>query len=167
VCIDHFDHPVTVRIVSFLRDIGLEVESGVSCEPTFLPGIAIVGGVLLVDESRLDHPGDLLHEAGHLALKSPAERRAVTMNMGSDAGEEMGAIAWSYAAARYLGLDPAVVFHDEGYRGSSQALIENFNAGRYLGVPMLHYRELSVEPRQAAKLGPEPYPAMLRWIRDA
>lgn len=161
-----FLDPVTARIVAFLHQIGLEVRRGTIGEPTFLPGIAIVDGVLLVDEAQLDHPGDLLHEAGHLALKSPGERQAIHLNMGSDGGEEMGAIAWSYAAAIHLGLDPSVVFHDEGYRGSSQAIIENFGAGRYLGVPMLHYRDLAVEPRQAPALGLPPYPHMLRWLRD-
>jgi hypothetical protein len=162
-----FLDPLTARIVTFLREIGLDVQSGTTTEPTFLPGIAIIGETLLIDESLLDHPGDLLHEAGHLALKSPAERQAAHLNMGSDGGEEMGAIAWSYAAAKHLGLDPAVVFHDEGYRGSSQAIIENFAAGRYLGVPMLHCYDLAVEPRQAPTLGLPPYPHMLRWLRDA
>jgi hypothetical protein len=34
----------------------------------------------------------------------------------------MGAIAWSYAAALQIGLDPGIVFHAAGYRGSSQEL---------------------------------------------
>ena len=48
----------------------------------------------------------------------------------------MMAIAWSYAAAVHLGLDPAVVFHEAGYRGGSGSLIENFAQERYIGVPI-------------------------------
>ena len=51
----------------------------------------------------------------------------------------MAAIAWSWAALVHLRLDPAVVFHQEGYRGGSQSLIENFSMGRFVGVPMLRW----------------------------
>ena len=40
---------------------------------------------------------------------------------GEDAGEEMGAIAWSYAAALHIGLDPRVVFHEDGYKGAANS----------------------------------------------
>jgi hypothetical protein len=56
--------------------------------------------VLCYDPAQLQHPGDLLHEAGHLAVKSPSDRRLAGVNLGSDPAEEMMAIGWSYAAAR-------------------------------------------------------------------
>ena len=40
------------------------------------------------------------------------------------------AIAWSYAAGVHLGLSASLVFHEMGYRGGSQALIDNFSMGR-------------------------------------
>ena len=77
----------------------------------------------------------------------------------------MASIAWSYAALRYLDLDPAIVFHPDGYQGGSAGIIENFEAGCYFGVPLLQLYAMSYEPRQAAEKGVTPYPHMLRWVR--
>ena len=86
--------------------------------------------------------------------------------MGADGGLEMAAIAWSYAAAVHLNLDPAVVFHEEGYRGGAQTILENFQAGRYIGVPLLQYMGLTADAKRAQAINVEPYPHMLRWLRD-
>lgn len=160
-----FRRPETQQIAAFLREIGLVIIAGQVDDTSFLPGIEVIPCGLRVDEARLTHPGDLLHEAGHLAVLSPAERAAVAADVGDNGGLEMAAIAWSYAAAVHLGLDPAIVFHPEGYRGGSQALIENFSAGRYFGVPVLQWLGLAIEPQHAAPSS-RVYPAMLRWLRD-
>jgi hypothetical protein len=153
-------------IASFLARIGLPVEIGEIGQPTFLPGIHVEGGILRVDPPKLSWPGDLLHEAGHLALLSGERRRQVTGSVGDDGGEEMGAIAWSYAAAVHLQLDPAVVFHEHGYHGGGQSLCENFAEGRYIGVPMLQWLGLTLDAPSAGPLGEKPYPHMLRWLRE-
>ncbi|MEO8596967.1 MAG: hypothetical protein ABI759_26860 [Candidatus Solibacter sp.] len=134
-------------------------------EATFLPGVHAASGILLVNLDRLLWPGDLLHEAGHLALLTPEARREAEGNVGNDGGDEMGAIAWSYAAALHLNLDPAVVFHAGGYQGGSEALLANFTAGHYLGVPVLEWRGLCLSGQRAAETGAAPYPHMLRWLR--
>jgi hypothetical protein len=154
----------TSAIVAFLDEIGLPVTFCDISGETFLPGIRIERGRLLVDEARLLYPGDLLHEAGHLALLPPERRDAITGEAGDDAGFEMGAIAWSYAAALHIGIDPAVVFHAHGYRGSSQAIMENFAAGRYMGVPILEWLGLTVSPRGNGTHGVRSYPDMLKWL---
>jgi hypothetical protein len=59
------------------------------------------------------------------------------------------------------------VFHDQGYRGGSKALIENFTQGRYIAVPTLQWIGLTAEPRRAAELGVAPYPYMLKWLRES
>ena len=141
------------RIVGFLREIGLAVWVAEIDGPTVLPGIKVVNGGLVVDPARLKYPGDLLHEAGHLAVMPAARRAQANDDTGSDGGEEMAAIAWSYAAALRLGLDARVVFHDAGYRGGSVSMVENFEAGRYVGVPMLVWLGLT-----------ERYPEMIRWL---
>jgi hypothetical protein len=156
--------PIANTIVSFLRQIGLDVRLGELPDSTFLPGILIEYGGLVVDPSRLRFPGDLLHEAGHLAVVPPDRRAAMHRDAGRNAGEEMAAIAWSYAALVHLGLDPAVVFHPDGYRGGSQALIENFAERRYVGVPILQWRDMSLDDRQAREQNLPPYPHMLRWL---
>jgi hypothetical protein len=124
-------------------------------------------GVLVIDEQRLLYPGDLLHEAGHLALLAPSQRMQIGGEMGDDLGFEIGAIAWSYAAAKHLKMDPFTVFHDGGYRGSSKAFVENFEAGRYVGVPILEWLGLSLGDKSAKALNVPAYPSMLRWVRDS
>ncbi len=95
----------------------------------------------------------------------PSERRtAITGEAGDDAGYEMAAIAWSYAAALHIGLDPAIVFHPTGYRGSSQAIMENFAAGRYIGVPILEWLGLTISQPGNEAQGVTPYPHMLKWL---
>jgi len=57
------------------------------------------------------------------------------------------------------------VFHAAGYRGGAESLIENFEGGRYIGVPLLQAYGMTIEPRRAKPDGPPPYPHMLRWLR--
>jgi hypothetical protein len=159
------DDPIAVRIVAFLREIGLDVQVRALAEPTFLPGIHIERGGLVVDPERLTYPGDLLHEAGHLAVVPPAERAAMDGDAGGDQANEMMAIGWSYAALLHLGLDPSIVFHPGGYQDGGQAYRRNFAEGRYLAVPMLQWIGLTLDSRQAREEGVAPYPHMLRWLR--
>jgi hypothetical protein len=148
--------PIVERMVAFLEGIGLSVRAGAISERSFLPGVTIEGGVLVFDEKRLLYPGDLLHEAGHLAVLTPDARSQVNADAGPDAGFEMGAIAWSYAVALHLEIDPAIVFHEAGYRGQSAAILENFAAARYIGVPILEWVGLTTV---------QTYPIMRRWLR--
>jgi hypothetical protein len=156
---------LTARLLAFLVRIGLEARTRPLREPTFLPGIRIRRGALLVDPARLRYPGDLLHEAGHLAVTPAARRPALDGDLGTDLGDEIGAIAWSYAAARHLGVDPAVVFHPDGYRGCSQGFLDNFARGRYVGVPLLQWMGLTLDEKAARAQGVPAYPHMLRWLR--
>jgi hypothetical protein len=151
--------PVIRRIVGFIRGIGIAVVAAPVEPPCFVPGIRIVHGELHMDESQMTWPGDLLHEAGHLAVTASDERDSVHRDAGTDGGAEMAAIAWSYAAALHIGLDPTVVFHDGGYKGGAGALIENFAEGRYIGVPLLQYYGLCREKGEGC------YPHMLAWVR--
>lgn len=162
---EEFTDPTTATIVAFLRRIGIEVRAGELAEATFLPGILIDRGGLVVDERRLSFPGDLLHEAGHLAVAAPERRAEMGANAGPDAAEEMMAIAWSYAALVHLGLEPSVVFHPEGYKGGSESLIEAFSSGSPFGVPMLQWLGMTCDGRTAPVRGVPPYPHMLRWLR--
>ena len=82
--------PIVESMISFLNGIGLSVRTSEISEPSFLPGIAIRRGVLVIDELRLLYPGDLLHEAGHLALLPPESRAEISADAGPDAGLEMG-----------------------------------------------------------------------------
>src|SRR5580698_10672688 len=139
-----FADPLTERLVAFVRGIGIEVRTAALPEKTILPGLDTRHGAVLIDETRMTHPGDILHEAGHLAVTDPTERNAPQLS--PTPADEMTSIAWSYAALCHLALDPAVVFHCDGYKGGAASIIENFTAGRYFGVPLLHACGMAVEP---------------------
>ncbi|HEX7848992.1 MAG TPA: hypothetical protein VF485_04580 [Sphingomonas sp.] len=147
-------------IVDFIRGIGIAVETAALPEDGFLPAIAVRDGRLVYDPDRLQYPGDLLHEAGHVAVTDPALRPTVS-EFDSNGGDEMAAIGWSYAAALAAGIDPCVVFHDFGYRNGGRSILANFAEGRFLGVPMLQYYGLARFPHDDG----EPYPAMVKWLR--
>jgi hypothetical protein len=162
VSADNFADPLVGRIAAFLRRIGIPVEAAVLEDDTFLPGVAVAGRGLRVDTSRLAWPGDLLHEAGHIAVGDPAR---ADDQVSDDPGEEMAALAWSFAAATHLGLDPSVPFHEGGYRGGGKALAEAFSSGGDVGVPMLALWGLTMEPRRAKAAGIPGYPHMQAWRR--
>jgi hypothetical protein len=158
-----FSNPLTARLADFVRRIGIDVQSVTLSEPGFLPGLDVRHGMLLIDEERLEHPGDILHEAGHIAVTDPVARTQPTIS--PKGGDENAAIAWSYAAACHLGLDPAIVFHRDGYRGWGSAFVSNFTTGHYVGVPLLQLYDMALEPRLAKVRGVDPYPHMLCWLR--
>ena len=84
-----------------------------------MPGLSIRNGCLIIDPEKLLYPGDILHEAGHIAVVPAEMRQALNddvTNTQFDEGCEMAAIAWSYAACRYLSIDPHIVFHEHGYK---------------------------------------------------
>ena len=139
--------------LNFLNGIGLQARPGEVRDDTFVPGIEIENGTLIFDEAKLKYPGDLLHEAGHLAVMAPGERSRANATVDTGPGEEMAAIAWSYAAALHIGIDPSVVFHPDGYKGGSQAILENFATGHYFGVPLLEMWKMT-----------EKYPQMAKWL---
>lgn len=164
-----FKGDLTQKIAVFLKEIGLEIVSTRITSETFLPGILVAQGKLLIDEDQLLWPGDLLHEAGHLAVASAELRPTLTGEVilpdaNLDAIESQ-AIAWSYAASLHLGLDPKTVFHEGGYRGQSAALLMNFEVGVPLGVNGLQEAGMTMI-ENAAREGVRPYPHMLKWLRD-
>jgi hypothetical protein len=160
----------TNRIAAFLRSIGIEVLRARCDELTFLPGIKVEDGGLLVDEAKLQFPGDLLHEAGHLAVAPARMRETLSgeVNLPDTNMDviESQAIAWSYAAAKHLGLDPEVVFHEGGYKGKSEALLRNFSLGVYIGASGLAEIGMTALGETARDLAVPPYPHMLKWLRD-
>jgi len=148
---------VIARITAFLDGIGIPTTATSLTEPTFLPGLTLDRGAIRYDVMRLTYPGDLLHEAGHIALTPAAERPSLTPESPFNLGDDLGAIAWSYAAILHLQLDPAIVFHDGGYRGNSPAFLRNFAEGHYVGVPLLEWMGMTTWGT---------FPRMGKWLRD-
>jgi len=163
------DH-VTQKIADFITDIGLELVNQRLDEETFLPGILVRSGSIVVDEDKLRYPGDMLHEAGHLAL-APGEIRPslggeVALPGVSMEPIEAQAMAWSYAAALFIGIDPRIVFHQGGYFGASESLLLNFSIGAYIGVTGLQEAGLTLFGESARDKGIPSYPHMIKWLRD-
>ena len=156
--------------ISFLNSIGIETIFREIEEECFLPGLLIENGKIVIDLNTLVNPGDILHEAGHIAV-TPAEKRAllnaqtITQSDFRDA-EEMMAIAWSYAACIHLSIDPYFVFHDNGYKGGGSYIADNFRQKRYFGLSMLQWVGLTADEKNADKLKVNPYPHMIKWLRD-
>ena len=160
-----FTDPIVAQIVPFLEGIGIPVRTEPVSGDSLLPGVTVRCGTLIFDPETLPWPGDLLHEAGHIAVSDPAVR-ATQEEVPSDPGEEMAAMAWSYAAAVELGIDPVHVFHVAGYQGGGENYLESYTkGGTGIGVPMLQFYGMSAEPHQAGPLALPAFPAMTRWLR--
>lgn len=161
--------PQLEAICAFLARIGVACVEAVLPDPTFLPGVEIEDGVLRFDPTRLSHPGDLLHEAGHVALCPSPERARLRGNVATSVpemkGTELGVILWSLAACRELGLPLDVVLHAGGYAGDADWLRENFERGTYIGLPLLVWMGLCEDPGHARREGREGFPRMIRWVR--
>ncbi len=162
-----FADPQTARIAAFLCGIGIPVEPADLPGRCFVPGIRIECGRLLVDEARMTYPGDLLHEAGHIAVMTPEVRARRSLDISQNMGDEIAAIAWSWAALTHLRLDPASVFHPGGYRGSSAWFTELFGSGNAPGLPLLQWMGLTYDAKTAEAHGALPFPHMRRWLREA
>lgn len=151
------------RCRAFIQNIGiciLEEEIG---ESTFLPGITVRNGCLVMDRAKLKYPGDLLHEAGHIALIAATERKKISgdVTQGDEGkkGYELGVLLWSYFAAKHVGVAPEVVFHPDGYKGESEWLIGNFRSGKYIGLPLLEWMQI-------ARKKPSGEPEIISWLRQ-
>ena len=114
------------RIMAFLRGVGLAVREADVPVDSFLPGLRIVKGGLQVDLARLRWPGDLLHEAGHLAVVPAALRSDMDDALAEmhpvPHGGEVEATVWAWAALQHLRLPSSVLFHDGGYHGRAAGL---------------------------------------------
>ncbi|CAN5838262.1 hypothetical protein BH11BAC7_BH11BAC7_27720 [soil metagenome] len=131
------------RIFSFLDKIGIQYEESKIEGSSFMPGMIIRNGKLIVDIETLKYPGDLLHEAGHIAVSHPEKRNKMNGEIAKEnAGEEIAALLWSYMAARETGIPAEVVFHPDGYKGDSEWLLENFKNKMFIGYPLLNWMKI-------------------------
>lgn len=157
------------KVLEFLNDIGIDViEKEVN--ESFLPGLSLGPNCIYVDYDKLLYPGDILHEAGHLAVTTSSERNKVgTSEMSPEwptQAEEIGAILWSFAAVNHLQLPLEFVFHPNGYKNASEWFISNFNDKNYIGLPFLEWIGITLSKDRALKEDKEAFPAMQKWLRD-
>jgi len=161
-----FNNSLLIKIVTFLRGIGIEV---VPADPDHATGIEVNSGRLLVDENKLIYPGDLLHEAGHLAV-APRDLRAglsgkVELPEVEMEPVEAQAMAWSYAVCCHLEIDPAIFFHAGGYKGPAASLLLNYKSGVCPGLSGLQQADMAAS-NAMVQTGARPFPQLLKWTRD-
>jgi len=157
-------------MLTFLEQIGLEYFLQPIEEETFLPGLKMHNGALIIDIDKLTYPGDILHEAGHLACMPPEMRKTMSgtlENNNMHQGGELMAIAWSYAACSHLKFDPKIVFHEHGYKNAAGNIIEYFEQGYNIGVPLLQWRGLCYDIVTAKEMNSKPFPEMQSWICES
>ena len=158
------------KITAFLEEIGINTIEKELSNDTFLPGLALSNEGILIDFSKLLYPGDILHEAGHIAVTSFEDRMKIgTEEMPKDwptQGDEIGAMLWSFAAAHHLEIPLEVVFHPNGYKGSSNWLIDSYNENNFIGLPLLEWFGLTFSKEKALENDKKPFPHMIKWLRD-
>ena len=164
---DEFTDPALKKVVAIVRQVGLSVTAGRVSTTAFLPGIEIRSGGLVVDEDRLGYPGDVLHEAAHLAVMSPTDRHDIGGALPEDPAPEMACYAWCYAGALAFDLPLETVFHD-AYKGGGSSIREALESGGLLGQPMLQLWEMTRLPNADSSFDHLPlYPDMARWARGS
>ncbi|MBO9199064.1 MULTISPECIES: hypothetical protein [Niastella] len=156
--------------VEFLNNIGIETSYRKIGNKSFLPGLLINKGTIIIDKDALEHPGDILHEAGHIAIVPAFERQGLSekgiIKRKNRESEEIMAIAWSYAACIYLSIDPFFVFHEQGYRGGRDFITDSCRDKNYIGLSMLENIGMTVNMKKAMRLNLTPYPHMIKWLRS-
>lgn len=190
-------HPEALEpIVSFLRHIGIGVEFGPGADNGFLPGINIHAGVIHVNPDRLLGSGDLLHEAGHIAVIPKRFRARLGSDLQADSvaaiTEETGpgtpadpllaeplergellAQAWSYAASLRLGLPASCIFFPGSYKcdayEGTHPMQKWLETGTHHGQNSLARVGMTGYSGVFAFLGNNglpPFPYMTRWVQD-
>lgn len=163
-----YDEEMLKLIIDFLDEIGLKIIENELSDDCFLPGLYPKGNGIILDRNRLKYPGDLLHEAGHIAVTEEHLRPLIGTNKITEKwprhGDELGAILWSYAAVCYLHIPPNVVFHPDGYKNDSKWLIEQFENGNYIGLPLLVWMGFCNNNTDDGNNNTT-FPNMLKWLR--
>ncbi len=151
-------------ILPFLTKIGIDYQFTTIDKKTFLPGLEIENGTLLIDKEKCLYLGDILHEAGHIAVLTKEERRTTNGDLG-DNGTEIGVMLWSFAASNFLNLPLEIVFHDTGYKGDAEWMRNNFQNKIYIGLPLLQYYGMCYDEKNAIENNTPPFPYMMNWLR--
>jgi hypothetical protein len=175
------------RVVAFLQSLGFVMIEGEPCQNPdgreFLPGVSIQPGMTIVyTVSRLESVGDLLHDAGHVAVTPSLFRSQLSYDLSIletladeymaahpflvdgqedpvmrgllQAGEQE-AQAWSYAAAVAAGIDPGLVMYADSAERSHSGLV-GLRLGQHAGI-----HGLAAGGMTTCRV----FPRMLRWLQ--
>lgn len=172
-------------IKNFLIGIRFFVRETALKDDCFLPGIWVDGMTINVDLEKLKHPGDLLHEAGHVAIvpsifrpklfgdveksllpiaKEYLDNHSMIRPDGTEdliirgyiqAGEHE-AMAWSFAAAIACNIYPMLVFHYDGYDGNGESICDRLKEKSFYGLNGMV---------AAGMTNLSIFPKMIRWLQ--
>lgn len=166
----NFTNELTQRMVDFVTSIGISVKQTILEDGLPIPGISVQNGEMLIDEERLSYPGDILYQAGRIAILPMEERNEYVgkdhPEYMTEATQGMMAMCWAWAALTHLQIAPEVVFHNGGYKGQSMQIIHGYQSGSYMGLPMLQLYEMAYEQHQAYAKGLNPFPYMYKWVNN-
>ncbi|MDZ5645900.1 hypothetical protein [Nitrospirillum sp. BR 11828] len=189
-------HPEALApIITFLREIGIGVEVGDGGLDGFLPGVNIHAGVIHVHPETLVGSGDLLHEAGHIAIVPERFRTRLGTDLHADTAAaiaaelgsapsldpilslppvqgEVMAQAWSYAAALHIGVPLTCVFFPGSYKHTDYAGVHPMQqwleSGTHHGPNALARAGMTGFSGLFAFMGDNglpPFPHMARWVQ--
>lgn len=154
----------SMAILEFLNRVGIPaiaVTGDEAVAKAFTPHVLIKNGTLEVD---VDHvfPGNILHEAGHLAIVPAPFRHLASGTLGA-VQKAMGAYfeanpggmmvypedpicraimqcsdteatAWQFAAAQEVGLPDELLFPDDAFDGQGPENLQRLKANSYFGI---------------------------------
>lgn len=181
-------------ILDFVGEVGIRVELGPVAGDAFLSGVRIADGGLVVQPDALLTPGDVLHEAGHLAVVPGRHRHRIHDDVDlcvaeilaerpaaapcepalaglENFGGEWQAIAWSYAACVRLGLPMETVFCPGAYgmppEQSPMAIAQQIQLGFFPGIHRLVQTGMTAVPRSPLNPDAPPggFPEMRVWVQ--
>lgn len=169
---------------TFLDRIGIPVILSPGADG-FLPGIRILGGSILVTAADDGLAGDLLHEAGHVAVVPALFRPLIDDDVsglepafgeyieahpdgfsypedpvcrGIIQSGEQEAAAWSYAAAVAAGIDPWLPF-SKGFNDEGRDVLERMRIRQHYGINGLAAGGMT------RLRGADAFPSMIRWLQ--
>lgn len=168
------------QAIIFLKGIGFNTERGEVTANSFVPNITIKNGEIVYNEEAL--VGDMLHEAGHLAILPAKYRSICQANVGrsvaeiwkhADAAGELEvdspmyraliqasdpeATAWAWAAGKEIGIAEEEIIPDFQYQGTGEEIRSMLSARCYLGINGL---------RAAGMLDSvKTFPKLTRWVQ--
>lgn len=171
-------------VASFLNDIGLEARMVDQLgAPSFLKDVCIDHGTLQFTENAL--VGDLLHDAGHLAViparfriqmhgnlyksfreilknldhMDPEDPEAVALLNGDD----LAATAWGWACGRHLDIDPQVIITPESFGHEGDHIRRMLSMNSYFGIQALQATGFCLA-RDLCVSGRSVFPKLNFWL---
>lgn len=170
------------KVVAFIDSIGIPIQKGKVPKSSFLPNIAIKrGGIVYNDEVCT---ADILHEAGHLAIIPLQYRDICSGDMDKSAqkiwnkaqknghmeidtpifrqliqASECEAIAWSWAAGKYIGLADEEIITDDPrhFNGEGEEIREYLSLNSHFGINGLRAGGMLDSVKS--------YPQLTRWVQ--